>query len=200
MRESRYRSLLTETLWRRNLWMAVALLMALSNVALGYWVLTTDVREKTIVVPPRFEKSFWVHGDAVSPEYLEQMAVYFAGLALTYNPDNIGHQVSQFLRYADPESYGALAARLEGDARKIERNRLASVFYPQEVRLKGERVLLAGQLTTLVGNKQTEQRQARFLIRFTYRDGRLFVSQFTEVQDSENPFAPGAGTTARPES
>ncbi len=194
MRESRYRSLLTETLLRRNLWMAVALLMAVSNVGLSYWVLNTDVREKTIVVPPRFEKSFWVHGDEVSPEYLEQMAVYFAGLALTYNPENISHQVSQFLRYADPESYGALAAKLEGDAHKIQRNRLSSVFYPQEVRLKGEQVLLAGQLTTLVGNKQTEQRQARFLIRFVYRDGRLFVSQFTEVQDSANPFATDSGT------
>lgn len=199
MRESRYRSLLTDTLWRRNLWMAVALLLAASNVGLAYWVLNTDVREKTIIVPPSFEKTFWVHGDEVSPEYLEQMAVYFAGLALTYNPDNIDHQVNRFLRYADPESYGALAARLEGDTQKIQRNRLSSVFYPQEVRLKGERVILAGQLTTLVGNKQTEQRQARFLIRFTYRDGRLFVSQFTEVQDSENPFAPGAGS-ARPES
>lgn len=199
MRESRYRSLLTQTLWRRNLWMAIALAMAIANVGLSYWVLNTDVREKTIVVPAGFEKSFWVHGDQVSPEYLEQMAVYFAGLALTYNPDNISHQVSHFLRYADPEGYGALAAKLEGDAHKVERNRLASVFYPQEVRLKGEQALLTGQLTTLVGNKQTEQRQARFLIRFTYRDRRLFVSQFTEVQESENPFAAGTDS-ARPES
>ncbi len=186
MREARYRALLTETLARRNLWMVVALLTAFANVGLAYWVLNTDVREKTIVVPPRFEKTFWVHGDNVSPEYLEQMAVYFAGLALTYNPDNISHQVSQFLRYADPESYGSLAARLEGDAHKIQRNRLSSVFYPQEVRLKGEQAILTGQLTTLVGNKQTEQRQARFLVQFAYRDGRLFVSQFSEVQGNEN--------------
>ena len=199
MRENRYRSLLAETLWRRNLWMAVALAMAVSNLGLAYWVINTDVREKTIVVPPVFEKAFWVHGDEVSPEYLEQMAVFFASLALTYNPDNIDHQVGLFLRYADPKSYGALAAKLEGDAHKIKRNRLSSVFYPQEIRLKGQQAALTGQLTTLVGNKQTEQRQARFLIRFAYRDGRLFVSKFTEVQDSANPFATD-GDTAEPES
>jgi len=187
MRESRYRSLLTETFRRRNLWMGMALVLAVANLILSYWVLHTDVREKTIIVPPGFEKPFWVHGDEVSPGYLEQMAVYFTGLALTYNPDNIRHQVGEFLRYADPESYGALAARLEGDADKIQRNRLASVFYPQEVKLQGSQALLTGQLTTLVGNKQTEQRQARFLIKFSYRDGRLFVAQFKEVQHNEQP-------------
>lgn len=189
MREGRYRSLLAETLLRRNLWMVVALAMAVSNLGLAYWVLDTDVREKTIVIPPLFEKPFWVHGDEVSPEYLEQMAVFFASLALTYNPDNIGHQVSLFLRYADPKDYGALAAKLEGDASRIRRNRLSSAFYPQEIRLSGQRAALTGQLTTLVGNKQTEQRQATFRIRFAYRSGRLFVSKFTEVQNSANPFA-----------
>ena len=198
MREGRYRSLFADTLWRRNLWMAIAVAMALSNIALTFWVINTDVREKTIVVPPAFEKAFWVHGNEVSPEYLEQMAVFFAGLALTYNPDNVGHQAGLFLRYADPKSYGALASRLQGDAAKIERNRLSSVFYPQQIRIKGHRVALAGQLTTLVGNKQTEQRQATFLVGFEYREGRLFVSKFTEVQDSENPFAADNGA-AQPE-
>lgn len=193
MREGRYRSLFADTLWRRNLWMAVAAVMAVSNLALTFWLINTDVREKTIVVPPAFEQAFWVHGDEFSPAYLEQMAVFFAGLALTYNPDNVRHQVGQFLRYADPKAYGALAARLEGDAAKIERNRLSSVFYPQEVRLKGRSVALAGQLTTLVGNKQTEQRQATFLFGFDYRAGRLFVSTFTEMQNSGNPFAAADG-------
>ncbi len=188
MMERRFRSLLAETLWRRNLWMAVALAMAVSNLGLALRVLNSDVREKTIVVPPAFEKAFWVHGDEISPEYLEQMAVFFASLALTYNPDNIGHQVSLFLRYADPQSYGALAARLEGDALRIARNRLASVFYPQAIRLKGRQIALTGQLTTLVGNKQTAQRQATFLIAFAYRDGRFFVSQFAEVEASADPF------------
>lgn len=189
MKEGHYRSLLTETLLRRNLWMLVALAMTVSNLGLAYWVIDTDVREKTIVIPPLFEKPFWVHGNEISPEYLEQMAVFFANLALTYNPDNIGHQVNLFLRYADPQDYGALAAKLEGDMNRIRRNRLSSVFYPQEIRLSAQQAALTGQLTTLVGNKQTDQRQATFLIRFAYRSGRLFVSKFMEVQDSANPFA-----------
>jgi conjugal transfer pilus assembly protein TraE len=199
MRVSRYRSQLAEALWRRNLWMVIAGLMALANLGLALWVLGTDVREKTIVVPPDFDKAFWVHGDALSPEYLEQMAVFFASLALTYNPENIGHQVKLFLRYADPQSYGALAAKLEGDVQRIARNRLSSVFYPQEVRLQGQQVLLTGELTTLVGNQQAEQRQARFRIQFSYRDGRVFVAQFTEDTTNANPsLAPGAAADREP--
>jgi len=198
MRESRYRSLFVDVLWRRNLWMVVALIMAVANLGLSSWVLVSNTREKTIVVPPTLDKAFWVRGDELSPDYLEQMAVYFASLALSYNPDNIRHQVSLFLRYADPQSYGALAAQLEGDAEKVERNRLASVFYPQEIRIKRRQVALTGQLITLVGNKQTEQRQTAFLIAFTYRDGRLSVAKFMEVQNSANPFVTDGGA-AQPE-
>ena len=197
MREGRYQSLFAEVLWRRNLWMVVALIMAVANLGLSGWVLTSDTREKTIVVPPTLDRSFWVHGDEVSPDYLEQMAVYFASLALSYNPDNIRHQVTLFLRYADPEGYGALAARLEGDTEKVERNRLASVFYPQEIRIKGYQVALTGQLITLVGDKQTEQRQTAFLIAFAYRNGRLFVAKFMEVPNRANPFDSDGGA-ARP--
>ncbi len=83
MREARYRSALAEALWRRNLWMAVAAAMVLSNLGLVIWLYGVDVREKTIVTPPGLDKAFWVQGDEVSPEYLEQMALFFASLALS---------------------------------------------------------------------------------------------------------------------
>ena len=178
---ARYRSALAEALWRRNAWMATAAVMALSNLVLAAWLVRVDVREKTIVTPPTLEKSFWVHGDEVSPEYLEQMALFFAGLALTYHPDNVDEQVRLFLRYADPTVYGALAARLEADVKKVRRNNLSSVFYPQAVRIEGRGVLLTGQLATFIGQKSVQARQGVFRFRFDYRGGRLFVSEFEEV-------------------
>ena len=138
----------------RYLWLLPLLLLAACEPKV--------IREKTIVAPPVLEKSFWVHGDEVSPEYLEQMALFFAGLALTYHPDNVDDQVRLFLRYADPAVYGALASRLEADAEKVRRNNLSSVFYPQEVRIKGRRVALTGQLATFVGRKSVETRQGVF--------------------------------------
>jgi conjugal transfer pilus assembly protein TraE len=185
MRESRYRSVLAQALWRRNLWMAVAAVMALSNMGLVAWIHRVDVREKTIIAPPTVDKAFWVHGDEVSPAYLEQMALFFASLALTYHPDNIDAQVRLFLRYADPQVYGALATRLEADTERVRRNRLSSVFYAQEVRIQGHEVRLTGQLTTWVGEKPVKTRQAAFRFRFDYRNARLFVSEFEEVDRAQ---------------
>jgi conjugal transfer pilus assembly protein TraE len=185
MKESRYRSMLTQFQWRRNLWMGVALAMVVSNLALSAWVLTTDTTEKTIVVPPSFEKKFWVQGDAVSPEYIEQMAVWFANLALTYNPDNIDYQAKLFLRYAEPASYGALSAQFAADSEKVRRNRVSSVFYPREVKTTGNQVVLDGDLITWVGSKMTETRRGVFELQFVYRDSRLFVLKFQDRQAQE---------------
>ena len=161
--------------------MGIAALMALSNAGLAVGILRVDTQEKIIVTPPVVEKSFWIHGAEVSPEYLEQMALFFAGLALTYHPDNIDDQVRIFLRYADASAYGPLSTRLEADAERVRRNNLSSVFYPQEVRIRDREVALTGQLTTFVGQKRVGTRQAVFRFGFAFRGGRLFVAEFEEV-------------------
>ena len=46
-------------------------------------------RERIIVVPPSLEKSFWVSGNTVSREYLEQMGAFVAWLVLDVSPSSI---------------------------------------------------------------------------------------------------------------
>lgn len=197
MMRRNYTSALAEAVRRRNLWILVALLLGVSNLLLAGGLLSRlGVAEKTIVTPPEIRKPFSVQGEEVSPEYLEQMAPWFAGLALTYNPDNIDYQIRQFLSYADPRAYGELAARLESDAEKVRRNQMSSVFHAREVRIRGRQVAVTGTLMTLVASKSTGQREATFLIEFNYRSGRLTVRRFLEVQ-SDDPFAAGAVVAGR---
>ena len=191
MERRRYVSALAETVHRRNLWMATALAMVLANLLLSCKVLTTSTQEKTIVTPPVLEKAFWVQGEKVAPEYLEMMATFFAGLALSYTKDNIEGQVALFLRYTDPEAHGELATRLNAEAEKIRRNNLSSVFYPVEVRVreKSQQIAITGDLVTMVGEQVTGRRRAVFALRLHYRNGRLFVAEFKESQDEAHPFA-----------
>lgn len=190
-----YASTLAEIVHRRNVWMATALAMVLANVLLSCKVLTTSTQEKTIVTPPVIEKAFWVQGAQVAPEYLEMMATFFAGLALSYTRDNIEGQTALFLRYTDPTAFGELSTRLSTEAEKIKRNNLSSVFYPVEVRVreKTQQVSVTGDLVTMVGEQITGRRRATFALRLTYRNGRLFVSEFNEATDEANPFAATAG-------
>ncbi|MCP5152439.1 MAG: type IV conjugative transfer system protein TraE [Chromatiales bacterium] len=183
MRLGRYRSALGEAIRRRNAWMAIALVLAVTDAALVAWLHRVDLREKTILVPPVLERAVWVHGDTLSPEYLEQMALYFAGLALTYHPDNVAHQVRLFLRHADPRAHGALSARLEADVARVRESHLASVFYPQSVRTRGHDAVLTGELRLLVGQQSVESRRASFRLGFAYRDGRLHIAHFEEIEN-----------------
>lgn len=191
MDRRRYVSALAETVHRRNLWMTMALAMVLANLLLSCKVLTTSTQEKTIITPPVLEKAFWVQGEKVAPEYLEMMATFFAGLALSYTKDNIEGQVALFLRYTDPEAHGELATRLNAEADKIKRNNLSSVFYPVEVRVreKSQQIAITGDLVTMVGEQVTGRRRTVFSLRLTYRNGRLFVAEFNEASDEAHPFA-----------
>lgn len=190
-----YASTLAETVHRRNVWMLTALAMVFANVLLSCKVLTTSTQEKTIVTPPVIEKAFWVQGAQVAPEYLEMMATFFAGLALSYTRDNIEGQTALFLRYTDPSAHGELSTRLSAEAEKIRRNNLSSVFYPVEVRVrdKTQQVAVTGDLVTMVGEQVTGRRRATFALRLTFRNGRLFVAGFNETTDEANPFATAAG-------
>lgn len=194
MERRRYVSALAEAVYRRNVWMVAALAMVLANLLLSCKVLTTSTQEKTIVTPPVIEKAFWVQGDKVAPEYLEMMATFFAGLALSYTKDNIEGQTALFLRYTDPEAHGELAARLLAEAEKIRRNNLSSVFYPVEVRIrdKQQRIAITGDLVTMVGEQVTGRRRAVFAMRLSFRNGRLFVAEFNEAANEGNPFTPAA--------
>ncbi len=187
MKISRHRSENVQLKYSSGLWSKAAILMALSNLVLAFWVVTASTAEKTIIVPAELTKSFWVQGDSVSPEYLEEMADYISGLVLTYNPANIDYRVKTFLKYADPRAYGELESKLYEDAEQSKRNRISSVFFPQEARIKGSKVALTGVLDTMVGSKPTNSRQATFLVDFDYRGGRLFVRKFVEVK-RDKPF------------
>jgi len=192
MDKKRFLSTLSQVQWGRDLWRVIALGMAASNVLLACAVVGIDSSEKTIVIPPVVEKAFWVHGDQVSSEYLEQMALFFASLVLTYHPDNIDGQIQLFLRHADPAAHGPLSARLALDRDRIRRNALAQVFYPVAVRVReaDRQVALSGDVVSMVGGQATGTRRATYRMKFSYRDARLFVSEFGEAPDETDPFAP----------
>lgn len=192
MERRRYLSELAEHTARGRVFALIALVLAASNLGLVAWAMSRDAVERTIVTPPVIERAFWVEDAAASPAYLEQMAVFLAQLALSYSPANVEHQGEVFLRYADPAAYGVLRTRWLEDTERVKRNRVASVFHPLEVRTRGRRVAVLGELRTLVGSKQTDQRRAAFRIDFALRSGRLFVTEFLEV-DHADPFGDRAG-------
>lgn len=151
--------------------------------------------EKTVLVPPEIKRSFWVSGNAVSKEYLEEMAYWYAGLALNITPAVSDYQNSLFLKYAAPSEYGRLQAEMGARAEFLKKNNTATQFSVRNVTTneKDLKVALSGTLVTWTSDKKAGERNATYLVGFKFMNGRLYVSDFKETSD-QNPFGNPAGS------
>ncbi|NCN88602.1 MAG: type IV conjugative transfer system protein TraE [Gallionella sp.] len=143
--------------------------------------------EKTIVVPPDIHKSFWVSGEAVSKEYLEQMAYWYAGLVLNVTPSTGEYQKRMFLNYAAPQDTGRLASEVAERLTFLEKNNAATQFSGQTLNSdeKLMKVAITGDLYTFVGDKRISTKHAVFVVGFKYLNGRLYVSEFKETNEQD---------------
>lgn len=151
--------------------------------------------EKTVLVPPEINRSFWVSGNAVSKEYLEEMAYWYAGLALNVTPAVSDYQNKLFLKYAAPSEYGRLQAEMGVRAEFLKKNNAATQFSVRNVTTdeKNLRVALSGTLVTWTSDKKAGERNATYLVGFKFMNGKLYVSDFKETSD-KNPFGDPAGS------
>lgn len=145
--------------------------------------------EKTILTPPEIRRSFWVSGDAVSREYLEEMAYWYAGLALNITPSVADYQNGLFLKYAAPSESGRLQAEMGARAEFLRKNNTATFFSVHNVTPdeRNQRVALSGTLHTWVADKKASERNTTYLVGFQFINGRLHVSDLKETSD-QNPF------------
>lgn len=149
--------------------------------------------EKTVVVPPNIQRSFWVGNDTASNEYLEEMAYWYAGLALSITPSSADYQNALFLKYASPDQAGKLQADMGARADFLRKNNASTQFSVRSVKVDAEnlKVALSGMLDTWVSDKKAGERNATYMIGFKFINGKLYVSDFKETSD-QDPFGNGS--------
>lgn len=185
----------TEILFMR---IAVAglVLALLANAAASFIVAGS---ERTILVPPEIHQSFWVSGHKVSAEYLQEMAYWYAGLALNVTPSVADYQKNIFLKYAAPSEFGRLQAEFGARTEFMRKNNASTQFSTQSVMLDeaAMKVALSGVLLTWVGDKKASEKQTTYVVGFRYLNGRLHVSELKETSD-QDPFGASNGTGGTP--
>lgn len=162
----------------------------------GLLVLRTLGMEKTIVTPPNIEKSFWVSADGVSKSYLEQMAYWYAGLALTATKATGEYQKKLFLQYASPQKSAQLAAEMTSRLKFMEENSASTMFTAKSLKAdeKLMRVAIFGDLETFVQDKRISIKPVVYVIAFQNINGKLFVNEFKETNEKD---IFGIGATAQ---
>lgn len=198
MVKNNYVSAIVNSEYNKVFWMGVSGVLLISNVMLSSFVMTATTTEKTIVTPPVVTKAFWVKGDEISKEYIEQMADYFSQQLLTYQVDTAQSRFDTVLHFVDAQHYAEMKSRLGSDAERIKRNEMSSVFYSQGIHIKEKSAIITGELVGMVGEQIVSRAQKNYEIKFAYNNGALTIESFQEVQleaGSDVVAAESSGTT-----
>ncbi len=143
--------------------------------------------ERVIVLPPEVRREFWVEGNRFSPEYLEEMAVYFLHLALDVNQTTLPYNTEILSRYSDTKTCNYLRTKYAKDSKKLKQNDASTSFEVKEVTVFPDKNLVRadGVLHSYVGEKHIKEAKKTYEVTFkTYR-GRLFFREITEVKEHE---------------
>lgn len=139
--------------------------------------------ERTVVVPPSIDKSFWVTRDRASAEYLEQMAGFIAWLVLDVTPASVDWKKDVLLGYLEPEQHGAMKTRQELESSRLKRINASTYFMPQQLAPNEDMqsVVIRGRLRTVVNGIETANELKAYEVGFSYRGGRVHLKTFKEV-------------------
>lgn len=168
---------ITQLLIQRKLLSALVGVLALSNVLLVTW--TLGKKEKIILIPPQLENPFWVSGETVSEEYLEDMGHFMAMLLLDISPGSFPFKHKVLLRHTTPEGYGALKSQLLKDGEYYTSLQLSTHFKPSKILTKPETLEaeVTGSLTSFVGDKRVRETTETLTFKFTMREGAFLLER-----------------------
>ena len=166
----------------RSLALAVGALIAALLIALVAIVKLVG-NERTILVPPAIEKTFWVAKDRVSKEYLEQMASFVGWLILDVTPATVDWKKDVLLNYVVPDQHGAMKLRQEVEAERLKRINASTFFLPQQLVAndQDQTVAIRGRLRTQVNGQETATDLKAYLAEFQYVGGRVHLKAFKEI-------------------
>lgn len=139
--------------------------------------------ERTIVVPPSIDKTFWVTKDHASREYLEQMGSFVAWLILDVTPASIDWKKDVLLNYVAPDQHGAMKSRQEIEAERLKRINASTFFLLQQLVANetNQTVVVRGRLRTQVNGQDTATETKAYLAEFQYAGGRIHLKAFKEI-------------------
>ena len=164
----------------------------LTNILLAGVLLTMDRTVRTILAPPEINKTFWVDGRQLGPEYLEQMGAWIIQQYATVSPATVDYQNNLLLRYVHPSIHGDLAVRFQIGANRIKSENMSRVFMPREVRIseQGQSVAFIGALSTWIADKRVPADEIKaYLVTFDYDGSRTFIKELRET-NAISPFDP----------
>lgn len=142
-------------------------------------------RERTVLVPPVIEKSFWVQHDKVSASYLEQMASFMTYLVLDTSPHAVDWKGRLLLQYAAPKDAPAFEQKLAVEAARVKQLNATTVYSIRNLTADEQTmsVRLSGTMTTYINEQRASEVAKAYRLKFTYTGNRILLQSFEEVEE-----------------
>ena len=178
MREKLQNIRLQALLRHRNTLTMTCAGLLISNVLLSFVCLNKD--ERITLVPPELKGPLWVERGHVSPQYLEEMTLFFASILLNKTPQSISYTHELILKYADASGIGALKAQFSLEEERFKKSGLSTSFYPKQITVhEGKlQVDIQGQMMGFVSQKCIFQQEEAYRFTYFYAHGRLLIKSF----------------------
>ena len=125
--------------------------------------------DRTVIVPPNIDRTFWVTKEKASREYLEEMASYVAWLVLDVTPTTVDWKKNMLLNWVAPDQHS---------------NNAATFFLVQQLAADEAKqsVVVTGRLRRQInGADVTDPETRSYLAQFQYVGGRVHIQSFKEI-------------------
>ena len=176
---------------KRALWILASASVA-ANLILAVMAFSNKNTHRETFVPPNIDKTFWVDGEKVSAEYLEQMGKFMLDLALNNSPLNCETNRVALLKYVGSGSYGQINSQMAANCKLLQQNRLSNFFSASNVSVKeSERaVIFTGSMTRWINDRKLTDRAGSYRLKFGYSGGRIYLQELVEVDPRQvDPFS-----------
>jgi conjugal transfer pilus assembly protein TraE len=153
------------------------------NALLGLMAISNKNTHRETLTPPNIQKSFWVDGESVSAEYLEQMGKFLLDLAVNNTPVNCETNRSALLKYTGSGSYGPISAQTAANCKIIEKSRLSNYFSVSNISIKAsdKAIVFNGSMTRWLNDKRMPDRAGAYRLKLGYSGGRIYLTEIVEI-------------------
>jgi conjugal transfer pilus assembly protein TraE len=143
--------------------------------------------DRTVIVPPNIDRSFWVTRDKASREYLEQMGGFIAWLVLDVTPTTVDWKRNLLLNWVSPERHAEMKTRMDLEAERLRNNNASTYFLVQQLAADEQRqsVVVTGRMRRQINGVDVSEPETRsYLAQFRFAGGRIHIHSFKEIANA----------------
>lgn len=164
---------------QRNSLLVIAALFLVSNLLLAFKVFNS---KKEVVIMPYIEKEVSI-GNRPSESYMAMMSDIYLNDLLNLSPGNIQFKRSRILKHTCGKSWNELNNYFQKLQEQYTKYNISTYFTVKtlDIDSKNLKASVKGILNSNFGTKGREEKEASYLLEYTFKGGILMLSKFVEV-------------------